>query len=341
MKSHQQFSLQKLNTFAVSATTPVIYYPKNKQELQLLTTITNGSFYILGEGSNTLFVEDIAPIIIKPEFLGVNVSETKDYYEVVAACSENWHDLVCFCINRGINGLENLALIPGSVGAAPVQNIGAYGVDVANFIDSVTWFDFKENKAMQLTNAQCQFEYRNSVFKQSLKNKGIITHVTFRFIKNWQAKLKYQGLNNLPDNCSAIDIMSRVIEIRKSKLPNPKNIPNAGSFFKNPVIGAEQFLLLKNQYPDIPFYSQGNGTVKLAAGWLIEKSGLKGYIMNGAAVHDKQALVLTNLDSAKGTDIKNLAIHIQKTVLDRFAIHLQPEVRILGEHGEVILGGIN
>jgi UDP-N-acetylmuramate dehydrogenase len=341
MKSHQQFSLKKFNSFAVSVTTPVIYYPKNEQELQLLTNITNGSFYILGEGSNTLFVEDIAPIIIKPEFLGVSVSETKDYYEVVAACSENWHDLVCLCIDQGINGLENLALIPGSVGAAPVQNIGAYGVDVANFIDSVTWFDFEENKSMQLTNAQCQFEYRNSIFKQSLKNKGIITHVTFRFIKNWQAKLKYQGLNDLLDNCCAIDIMKRVIEIRNSKLPDPKVIPNAGSFFKNPVICAEQFLTLKQHHPDIPFYSQDNGTVKLAAGWLIEKSGLKGHIMNGAAVHEKQALVLTNIDSAKGIDIKNLAIHVQKIVFDRFSINLQPEVRMLAEHGEVFLKEIN
>jgi UDP-N-acetylmuramate dehydrogenase len=340
MKSHQQFSLQKNNSFAVYATTPVIYYPKNDQELQLLAMVTAGCFYILGEGSNTLFVEDITPVIIKPEFLGMSVDETKDYYVVNAACAENWHDLVCFCINKGINGLENLALIPGSVGAAPVQNIGAYGVEVADFIESVTWFDFTENRSRQLTKAECHFEYRNSIFKQSLKNKGIITHVTLRITKNWQAKLNYQGLNCLPENCSAKDIMNKVIEIRNSKLPDPNVIPNAGSFFKNPVVSNEQFLLLKNCHPEIPYYPQDNGRVKLAAGWLIEKSSLKGVKMNGAAVHDKQALVLTNIDSAKGVDIKNLAIHVQQTVYEMFEIKLQPEVRMIAEQGEVTLGDL-
>lgn len=341
MKSHQHFSLQKNNSFAIIATTPAIYYPKDDQELKLLISVTKGSFYILGEGSNTLFVEDITPVIIKPEFLGINVSETNDYYEVSAACSENWHDLVCFCINQGINGLENLALIPGSVGAAPVQNIGAYGVEIADFIESVTWFDFGKNKSQQLTNAQCQFDYRNSIFKHNLKNTGIITNVTFRFTKNWRAKLSYQGLNRLSESCSAVDIMNTVIELRNSKLPDPKVIPNAGSFFKNPVVCFDQFKLLKDRYPELPFYSQENGSVKLAAGWLIEKAELKGYQMNGAAVHDKQALVLTNIDSAKGEDIKNLAIYVQKTVFELFGISLQPEVRMITEHGEVIMKEIN
>jgi UDP-N-acetylmuramate dehydrogenase len=341
MKSHQHFSLQKNNSFAIIATTPVIYYPKDDLELKLLTSVTQGSFYILGEGSNTLFVEDITPVIIKPDFLGINVSETNDYYEVSAACSENWHDLVCFCINLGINGLENLALIPGSVGAAPVQNIGAYGVEIADFIESVTWFDFSKNKSQHLTNAQCQFDYRNSIFKHNLKNKGIITNVTLRFTKNWQAKLSYQGLNHLSENCSAVDIMNTVIELRNSKLPDPKIIPNAGSFFKNPVVCAEQFKLLKNRYPELPFYPQDNGSVKLAAGWLIEKAELKGYQMNGVAVHDKQALVLTNIDSAKGEHIKNLAIYVQKTVFEFFGISLQREVRMIAEHGEVIMKEIN
>ncbi|TWX51094.1 UDP-N-acetylmuramate dehydrogenase [Colwellia hornerae] len=341
MKSLQQFSLQKNNSFAVDTVTPVIYYPKNDQDLQLLATVTSGCFYILGEGSNTLFVEDFTPVIIKPEFLGIHVKETNDYYQVNAACGENWHDLVCFCINKGINGLENLALIPGSVGAAPVQNIGAYGVEIADFIESVTWFDFAENKSQHLFKAQCQFGYRNSIFKQQLKNKGIITDITLRFPKNWQPKLNYQGLKDLPENTSAKAIMNAVIAIRNSKLPDPKVIPNAGSFFKNPLVSAAQFLSLKNNHPTIPYYRQSNGSVKLAAGWLIEKSALKGYQMSGAAVHDKQALVLTNLDSASGLDIKNLAIYVQKTVFDLFAICLQPEVRMIAEQGEVTLGAIN
>jgi UDP-N-acetylmuramate dehydrogenase len=341
MKSRQQFSLQKNNSFAVYATTPIIYYPNSEQDLQLLAAVTSEPFYILGAGSNTLFVEGVTPVIIKPEFLGIHVNETEEYYQVNAACGENWHDLVCFCIDEGINGLENLSLIPGSVGAAPVQNIGAYGVEIANFIESVTWFDFAKNKSQQLTQAQCQFDYRDSIFKNALKNKGIITDITLRFPKNWQPKLNYQGLNTLPKNSHARVIMDTVIAIRNAKLPDPKVIPNAGSFFKNPVVSAEQFLLLKSNHPEIAAYQQDNGTVKLAAGWLIERAGLKGYQLNGAAVHNKQALVLTNIDSACGADIKNLALHVQQTVLALFAIMLQPEVRMLGEQGEVTLGTIN
>jgi len=341
MKSHQQFSLQKNNSFAVATTTPVIYYPKNEHELQLLAETVKGNFYILGEGSNTLFVEALTPVIIKPEIVGITIEETVGYFRINVACSENWHNLVCFCIGKGINGLENLALIPGSVGAAPVQNIGAYGVEVSDFIESVTWFGFDDNKSQILTNAQCEFNYRNSIFKNQLKNKGVITHVTLRFTKNWQAKLNYQGLHHLSDNCNAKDIMNAVIEIRNSKLPDPKLIPNAGSFFKNPVISAEQFSSIKALYPNIPFYPQDYGRVKLAAGWLIENSALKGYEMNGAAVHDKQALVLTNLDSASGQDIKNLAAHVQQKVFDIFAISLQPEVRMVAEQGEVTLGEIS
>jgi UDP-N-acetylmuramate dehydrogenase len=341
MKSHQHFSLQKYNSFAVAAKTPVIYYPKNEQELQSLCVIIENDFYILGEGSNTLFVEDNTPVMIKPEFLGIKVEENNDYYDVHAACGENWHKLVCFCIEQGINGLENLALIPGSVGAAPVQNIGAYGVEVADFIESVTWFDFKKNKSVLLSKEQCEFDYRASIFKKNLKNKGIITHVTLRFPKCWQGKMSYQGLNCLPQNSKAVDIMNAVITIRNSKLPDPKVIPNAGSFFKNPIISAEQFSLLKSTHPEIPHYPQENGTIKLAAGWLIEASALKGYKMNGAAVHDKQALVLTNPNSASGESIKNLAAFVQRKVYDRFAISLQPEVRMIAGHGEITLGDLS
>jgi UDP-N-acetylmuramate dehydrogenase len=341
MKSHQHFSLKKNNTFAVAAITPVIYYPANEQELQSLSKITDNEFYILGEGSNTLFVEDNTPVMIKPEFLGIKVEESNDFYEVNVACGENWHGLVCFCIERGINGLENLALIPGSVGAAPVQNIGAYGVEIADFIESVTWFDFQENKSMLLNKAQCEFGYRASIFKNDLKNKGIITHVTLRFPKNWQAKLSYNGLNCLPKNSKAIDIMNKVIGIRNSKLPDPKLIPNAGSFFKNPVVSAEEFSLLKITHPEIPHYPQDDGSIKLAAGWLIEMSGLKGYKINRAAVHDKQALVLTNPNSASGENIKNLAAYVKRKVFDSFAISLQPEVRMIAEHGEVTLGDLD
>jgi UDP-N-acetylmuramate dehydrogenase len=338
MKSHSQFSLQKNNSFAVTATTPVIYYPKNEQELQSLSGVTDEIFYILGEGSNTLFVEEHAPVIIKPEFLGITINESKDAYYVHAACSENWHDLVVFCIEQGINGLENLALIPGSVGAAPVQNIGAYGVEIADFIENVTWFDFTQNKSSKLNNRQCQFSYRNSIFKQSFKNKGVITGITLCLPKNWQAKLSYQGLNTLEKGSDAKDIMAAVIAIRQSKLPDPRQTPNAGSFFKNPTISKEKYLSLSLLYPEIPYYPQENGDIKLAAGWLIEKTGLKGYQMKGAAVHSKQALVLTSAESAQGVDIKNLAKYVQEIVYQKFSIKLTPEVRLISAQGEIALG---
>lgn len=341
MKSHQHFSLKKNNSFAVAATTPVIYYPKNEKELQSLSEITEHEFYILGEGSNTLFVEDKAPVMIKPEFLGIRVEESNHFYDVHVASGENWHSLVCFCIEQGINGLENLALIPGSVGAAPVQNIGAYGVEIADFIESVTWFCFQTNKSVLLSKAQCEFDYRASIFKKSLKNKGIITYVTLRFPKNWQAELSYKGLSCLPKNSKAIDIMDTVIGIRNSKLPDPKLIPNAGSFFKNPLVSPDKFSLMKAAYPKIPYYPQEDGSIKLAAGWLIEVSGLKGYQMNGASVHDQQALVLTNSNAASGASIKKLAEYVQRIVCDRFEISLQPEVRMIAEHGEITLGDLS
>jgi UDP-N-acetylmuramate dehydrogenase len=337
MKTIHSFSLQHNNSFAVKSTTPTIYYPETISDLNELTNKLPAPYYILGEGSNTLFIEDEAPVIIKPEFLGIEVAESDYDYQVTAACAENWHQLVCFCIDKGINGLENLALIPGSVGAAPVQNIGAYGVEVSDYITQVSWFDFQQNKIRTLTKNECQFSYRNSLFKQALKGKGLITSVTFSFPKNWQAKLGYQGLDELSSSSGAKAVMEKVISIRHAKLPDPNVLANAGSFFKNPIISQQAYQQLSGSYPDMPHYPQKDGSIKIAAGWLIEQTGLKGYKESGVGVHEKQALVLVNYSSTKGYDIQELAQRVRKKVYEMFSIDLEAEVRIISAQGEASL----
>jgi len=334
MHSSQQFSLQNSNSFHVQATCPTIYFPKSLADLQQLADVITAPFYILGEGTNTLFVEQHTPTIIKPSFTGIDVIEFEQHYQVIIGSGENWHSLVTYCIERGINGLENLALIPGSVGAAPVQNIGAYGVDFADFCQQVEYFDLASAKLQCLTKEQCQFSYRDSIFKEALHNKAIITQVTLRFAKQWQANISYHGLDKLPQTATAKEIMAEVIKIRQSKLPDPDVIANAGSFFKNPVVSNAEFIGIKQQYPEIPNYVQTDGQVKLAAGWLIDQAGLKGYRAHGVGVHEHQALVLVNFDSEQGEDIVELASYVQQQVWAKFGILLSPEVRLISSQGE-------
>lgn len=297
--------------------------------------LQNQKFYILGGGTNTLFIDPEIGTIIKPEFKGYVVTQDDEYYYLDVAAGENWHQLVLDCVAKNINGLENLALIPGNVGAAPVQNIGAYGVEFSSFCESVEWFDFATGKLKRLTNDQCRFNYRDSIFKQELKGKGLITAVRLKLSKNWQPTLIYQGLSSLEKPISAKEIMLKVIDIRNQKLPDPDIIPNAGSFFKNPVISEQQFKSLLQRYPNIPYYEQQSGDVKIAAGWLIEHVNLKGYHQNKVGVHDQQALVLVNLNKGSGQDIVALAKLVQATVFNKFSILLEPEVRFVGADGEV------
>jgi UDP-N-acetylmuramate dehydrogenase len=335
MKTNSQFSLQSLNSFNIDAMTSTIYFPSNTDELIEVAEQHLTDFYILGDGSNTLFCESQAPVIIKPTFRGIEVNERTEYVDISVACAENWHDFVLFCIENEIYGLENLALIPGSVGAAPVQNIGAYGVEVEQFIDHVSWFDFTSQKVVKYNNALCQFAYRDSIFKRTLNGKGIITHVHFRFPKNWQPVVSYQGLSDLPAPITAQNIMQKVIQLRQAKLPDPKQLANAGSFFKNPIVSHECFKSLQQHFSDMPSYPQRNSDVKLAAGWLIEQAGLKGFRQGSVGVHEKQALVLINYDNASGQDIASLAQYIQKEVMLAFGVWLVPEVRFIAQHGEI------
>ncbi|MBL4942658.1 MAG: UDP-N-acetylmuramate dehydrogenase [Colwellia sp.] len=334
MESSQQFSLQNNNSFNVKAICPTIYFPKSLTDLKQLPDLASENFYILGDGTNTLFIDQQAPTIIKPSFTGVDITETADSYIVTVGAGENWHQLVSSLLEQGIFGLENLALIPGSVGAAPVQNIGAYGVEFSNFCIQVKWFEFVSKTVNTLNNDGCQFTYRNSVFKHALYNKGIIIEVVFSFPKVWQANLSYAGLNELNENATAKAVMEKVISLRQAKLPDPQLLPNAGSFFKNPIVDETIFTRLQREYPKMPFYPQGKKQVKLAAGWLIEQAGLKGYCENGVGVHEKQALVLVNYESENGQDIVALAHFVQQQVLAKFDIIISPEVRMLTSQGE-------
>jgi UDP-N-acetylmuramate dehydrogenase len=334
MEFSHQFSLQNYNSFNIKAITPTIYFPKTVADLEQLPDCSNSSFYILGEGSNTLFVDQHSPVIIKPDFKGITITQTLDSYIVSVGAAENWHDLVCLCIEQGIYGLENLALIPGSVGAAPVQNIGAYGLELSTFCTQVKWFEFSSKEIKVLNNTDCEFSYRDSIFKQGLYNRGVIMEVVFNFPKAWQPNLSYAGLNDLGETPSAKEVMDRVISLRQVKLPDPRKLPNAGSFFKNPIVNEQTLKSLKSRYPKIPFYPQNHGLVKLAAGWLIEQAGLKGYCQNGVGVHENQALVLVNYASEQGKDIIALAKYVQQQVLIKFNISISPEVRMITANGE-------
>lgn len=332
---YHQFSLQALNSFNIKAVTPKIFFPTSIAELTAISPQDLAQSYVLGEGSNTLFCEQVAPVIVNPNIKGIAVEEGGDNFLLTVGCAENWHNFVKYCVDNEIYGLENLALIPGSVGAAPVQNIGAYGIEVERFINRVSWFDFSTRKLVEYSQVECQFGYRESIFKRQLNAKGVITHVHFKIPKRWQPVLNYQGLNELEPSVSAKGIMTKVIELRESKLPDPKILANAGSFFKNPIVSKSCCSLLQQQYPDIPHYTQDDGCVKLAAGWLIEKSGLKGYRVDDVGVHSRQALVLVNYNNASGQDIAILAQYVRQKVLAKFNIALDTEVRFIGAEGEV------
>ena len=330
-------SLAQMNSFAIKAYTPQIMQINSKEDLYNLSTSTlhPTNFYILGEGSNTLFVEEMAPTIIHMALKGIKVEEIDDFYRLTVAAGENWHQLVEFCIENQINGLENLALIPGSVGAAPVQNIGAYGVEFADFCESVTWFDFTDKCEKKLTRKDCLFAYRNSVFKQALKHKGVITAVSLLIAKNWQPNLSYAGLNQLPkERINAKVIMAEVIRLRQSKLPDPKKLPNGGSFFKNPILSLSRFTELTKKYANVPHYPQKNGDIKVAAAWLIEQAGLKGKRRGNVGIHVNQALVLVNYGNGTGAELFNLARYVQDKVYKKFNIKIEPEVRLISSTGE-------
>jgi UDP-N-acetylmuramate dehydrogenase len=286
---------------------------------------------ILGGGSNILLTRDVSGLVIHVELRGIEVlGEDDKVYRIRVAAGENWHDFVMWTLAQGYGGLENLSLIPGSVGAAPIQNIGAYGVEAGELIESVTVFDFDSGATSTLSRAECAFGYRDSVFKHALRDSHLILAVTFALPKDWRANTRYAEVaqelaaRGIAEP-TARDISDAVIAIRRRKLPDPAVIGNAGSFFKNPVVPAEQRDALLQAHPDLVSHVQPDGSYKLAAGWLIDQCGWKGKSLGAAGVYEKQALVLVNRGGATGNDVWRLAQAVQADVEARFGVRLEPE----------------
>ncbi|WP_228517906.1 UDP-N-acetylmuramate dehydrogenase [Aliidiomarina indica] len=289
--------------------------------------------WILGEGTNTIFTEDFDGSVLWVQLLGIEVQEESDAWILNVGSGENWHALVEYTLARNMPGLENLALIPGSVGAAPVQNIGAYGVELSEFVVSVEGYDLDAQEMRRLQNAACEFNYRESIFKTSQFSRFVITSVQLRLPKSWSPRLNYPDLADLSAASTPEAVMQRVIEVRQRKLPDPQQIPNAGSFFKNPILAVETVEGLRAQYPNLPVFPIDAAYCKVPAGWLIDKAGLKAMQVGDAGVHQNQALVLVNRGSATGQDITELAHKIIAQVYDIYGIRLEPEVRLLNSFG--------
>ncbi len=332
-------NLKNFHTFSIPVSAWQVVEVTNLPQLIALYQSTKQQkrpFLFIGEGSDVLFIEDFNGVVAVNRLFGKMYREDEEYYYLTVAGGENWHALVRDCVAKGIGGLENLALIPGCVGSAPIQNIGAYGVEVKDFLAYVKVLDLETQVISILNNHECQFGYRESIFKHILKKQHIIIEVEFELPKKWQPKTTYGELASLSNELKTPqEIFNKVCEIRRRKLPNPQIEGNAGSFFKNPVILTSQFSQLIAKYPQMPYYPQPNGEVKLAAGWLIDQCHLKGYQIGGAKVHNRQALVLVNTGQATSEDVINLARLVYKQVLDTFGIALEPEVRFIGKEGEV------
>ncbi|MDE3274240.1 UDP-N-acetylmuramate dehydrogenase [Pseudoalteromonas sp. G4] len=324
-------SLLQHHTFALPAFATSLIRIEQIDELKQIDW--NTPFIILGEGSNTVFVDDFQGQIIQIANKGISVNETDVSYIIEVSAGENWHKFVNYCVEQGMYGLENLALIPGTVGAAPVQNIGAYGVEVKDVITKVSGFDIVTGRQQVLTSEECEFAYRDSIFKHTLLGRFIITSVEFELKKEWLPNLSYGPLKSLQAP-TAQQVMDEVIAIRSSKLPDPKIQPNSGSFFKNPIVLKEMAHALLSTYPEMPTYPVSNTHIKLAAGWLIEQANLKGYKIGGVEVSEKQALVLINSDDAVNKDLLAMITHIQKAVLAKFGVALEHEVRLIAKSGE-------
>ena len=327
-------NLRALNTFALPAVAAHLVRVRSAAEVRRVVDDPVWGLapkFILGGGSNVVLTRDPPGLVVKVEVAGRRLVETRDDAWIVEfGAGENWHEVVAWSLAQGWPGLENLALIPGSVGAAPVQNIGAYGVELADRFESLDAVDLVTGRTVTLDRQACHFGYRDSVFKQHLAGKSVITHVRLRLPRPWQPVLGYLDLQRRIEETGlaepdAATIFEWVCAIRRAKLPDPARIGNAGSFFKNPVVSAEQCRDIIDRNPELVHYPMPDGSVKLAAGWLIDACGWKGKAVGGAAVYEKQALVLVNRGAATGGEVVTLARAIQESVYGRFGIRLEPE----------------
>lgn len=337
MQIEENKSLKNFNTFGIDCKARYFASINTLEDLkQLLISEKDKEIFILGGGSNILLTKDIEALVLHINLKGITIiSENESHVIVEAKGGENWHELVQHCIKNNWGGIENLSLIPGNVGTAPIQNIGAYGVELKDVFESCNALHKKTLKERTFSVKECQFGYRDSIFKTSEKGNYIITSVQFRLTKKDHIlKTSYGDIQKELEQKQMVsptikDISEAVIKIRESKLPNPKELGNSGSFFKNPVISSSQFNQFRLQFPEAPFYEVSSTEFKIPAGWLIEKAGFKGIRVGDAGVHKNQALVLVNYGSAKGADIWELAITIQEKVKALFGIYIEPEVTVI------------
>lgn len=331
------YNLQKFNTLAVPALAQYFVSVKTDDELRealAFARMENLPLLLLGGGSNIVLRDDFPGLVVQIKSQGKEViDENDEFVWLKVAAGENWHQLVEYALDNALYGLENLSFIPGSVGAAPIQNIGAYGVEIKELVAELSALNIRSGLPVTFTNESCRFGYRDSIFKQSLKDQYVITSVTFRLRKQPHLNLTYPALRAALANLAEADITPQqvsaaVIAIRQIKLPDPAIIPNVGSFFKNPVIDQLQFDALKIAHPAIVSYPASANQVKLAAGWLIDQAGWRGKEVGGAVVHQQQALVLTNPLNSSGQAVLELAELIKKSVLELFGVMLEMEPRI-------------
>jgi UDP-N-acetylmuramate dehydrogenase len=338
MQVRENYSLKSLNTFGLNINCR--WFAEITHPDELTSLISDRKFsgvrkMILGGGSNVLFSGDFDGLIIHNNIGSIEIIEEDGGMVMLkSGAGVVWNDFVQFAIAHNFPGLENLSLIPGSVGAAPIQNIGAYGVEIKNTFHQLTAINLESGKKETFTLEQCRFGYRDSIFKNEAKNKYAITDVTFRLNKSEPVNTSYGAINEqlAKMNISSPtirDVSEAVIAIRQSKLPDPKKIGNAGSFFKNPEIPLQQFEDLKSQYPELSGYPSANNMIKIAAGWLIEKAGWKGRRMGNVGMHEKQALVLVNYGGATGAELIEHAHKVQSDVLDKFGVKIEMEVNLV------------
>lgn len=332
----ENVNLQPYNTFGLSVEAQFFGSFGSVDELhQLITDHKELPLLVLGGGSNILLTKNVKGLTLKNDLKGIEVvKEEGDDVYIKAQGGEIWHNLVLYCIDKGYGGIENLSLIPGSVGAAPMQNIGAYGVEVKDLFVELEAYEIASGTVRTFTHDECSFGYRESVFKRHLKGKFIITSVTLKLSNNPTLNTSYGAIGQRLEEVGIVspgikDVSDAVIHIRQSKLPDPKEIGNSGSFFKNPVVSKANFEALKKKYPEIANYPLTDGTIKLAAGWLIDRAGWKGKTIGNYGVHKNQALVLVNYGGAKGEDIYQLSEDILASVKSLYDIDLEREVNVI------------
>lgn len=344
MKVLQERSLVPFHTFGIEVSAAQIVVAESARDL---VAIWQDEQYralpklIVGQGSNLLFCENYAGLIVLNRITGIEITETADDYLLHVGAGEDWHRLVRMTVEKNMPGLENLALIPGCVGSSPIQNIGAYGVELKDVCQYVDVVELKTGHFFRLPAADCQFGYRDSVFKHQMKETHAIVAVGFKLPKAWQPNISYGPLAQFDaDKVTAQQIFDEVCRIRQEKLPDPAVSGNAGSFFKNPVVDGAKREQLQACYPTMPSYAMEDGSYKLAAGWLIDQCGMKGYRIGGAKVHERQALVLVNCEQATARDVLELARDVVTKVKDKFGVCLEHEVRFMSAEQETRLSEV-